>query len=148
MRLPAPHRVGGRLEANMTPMIDVIFLLLIFFVCTASFQMPEQVLPTNLSLAGAIASDVPLDPEELDFEEVVIKLLIRDGQVAWEVNQRAYADLGQVHQILLALATVSTDVPVILDSAGDVPLGHVIDLCDLCRLSGFEKVQFAARAAP
>jgi biopolymer transport protein ExbD len=132
----------------MTPMIDVIFLLLIFFVCTASFQIPEQVLPTNLSLPGAVAADVPLNKMELDFEEVIIKVFSRDGQVAWEVNQRACAGLGEVHQILLALATVSTDVPVILDSEGEVPLGHVIDLCDLCRITGFQKVQFAASVEP
>ncbi|MEA1952290.1 MAG: biopolymer transporter ExbD, partial [Planctomycetota bacterium] len=46
MRRPSYHREGReRLDVKMTPMIDVIFLLLIFFVCTASFQMLEEVLP-------------------------------------------------------------------------------------------------------
>ena len=45
----------------MTPMIDVIFLLLIFFVCTASFQAPEQILPTNLRLPGSLDNLPPPD---------------------------------------------------------------------------------------
>ena len=47
------------MEVKMTPMIDVIFLLLIFFVCTASFRAVEEVLPTNLSLPGAIGAESP-----------------------------------------------------------------------------------------
>ena len=34
-------------ELSMTPMIDVVFLLMVFFVCTASFKAAELVLPTR-----------------------------------------------------------------------------------------------------
>lgn len=34
---------------RMTPMIDIIFLLLTFFVLTAKFQEPEQVLQINVA---------------------------------------------------------------------------------------------------
>ena len=37
------------LEIKMTPMIDVVFLLLVFFVWTASFQAIEYLLPSSLS---------------------------------------------------------------------------------------------------
>ena len=36
------------IDAAMTPMIDVVFLLLVFFVWTASFQIIEQALPSQL----------------------------------------------------------------------------------------------------
>ncbi|MBN1126505.1 MAG: biopolymer transporter ExbD [Sedimentisphaerales bacterium] len=36
------------LALRMTPMIDVIFLLLVFFVLTAKFRTPEQFLPIQL----------------------------------------------------------------------------------------------------
>lgn len=38
---------------RMTPMIDVIFLLLTFFVLTAKFRLPEQFLPIKLPNANA-----------------------------------------------------------------------------------------------
>ena len=55
------HRISMGLR--MTPMIDVIFLLLIFFVLTAKFRETEQILPV---IAGktppqaSVIKDVPL----------------------------------------------------------------------------------------
>jgi len=42
-----------RLGLRMPPMIDVIFLLLTFFVLTAKFRTPEQFLPIQLPTAEA-----------------------------------------------------------------------------------------------
>lgn len=50
-RLRRQRRSGGGLR--MTPMIDVIFLLLTFFVLTAKFRLPEQFLPIKLPNANA-----------------------------------------------------------------------------------------------
>ncbi len=145
MRLPSYHqRQSGRLDVKMTPMIDVIFLLLIFFVCTASFQALEEVLPTNLSLPGAIAADMPIDPELEDLDEIVVKILWRDGRAGWQINRRDYVRLDQVHAVLAATVQIKADLPVILDPDPNVPLEDVIDVYDLCRQIGLEKVQFAA----
>jgi biopolymer transport protein ExbD len=45
MRRRAPRRIGIRID--MTPMVDVAFLLLIFFMCTTVFRKP-QALEINL----------------------------------------------------------------------------------------------------
>ncbi|MBC8874781.1 MAG: biopolymer transporter ExbD, partial [Planctomycetes bacterium] len=37
------------LDVKMTPMIDVVFLLLVFFVWTASFHIVEHILPSSVS---------------------------------------------------------------------------------------------------
>ena len=135
----------GRLEVKMTPMIDVIFLLLIFFVCTASFQPPEEILPTRLSLPGAVESDQqPVDPELLDLEEIVVEILRRHGRAEWRINQRQYNRLAEVRDVLTAVARVQIDLPVILDVEPAVPMEDVIDVYDLCRKIGLERVQFAA----
>ena len=152
MRRPPYHRDGrGRLDVKMTPMIDVIFLLLIFFVCTASFQAAEEVLPTNLSLPGTVASDVEPDQEWEDLDEIVVKILWRDGRPHWQIemrgqeaNQRVCRDLNELGGALAAIARVRIDLPVILDVEGDVPLENVIDVYDLCRQIGLERIQFAA----
>ncbi len=56
-----PHSLAGRREfsVSMTPMIDVVFLLLIFFVCKASFQIAEAVLPSPLATGGTTAVELP-----------------------------------------------------------------------------------------
>ena len=44
---------------RMTPMIDVIFLLLTFFVLTAKFTEPEQLLPVFVGNSDAQAVQLP-----------------------------------------------------------------------------------------
>jgi biopolymer transport protein ExbD len=130
-------------DSLMTPLIDVVFLLLIFFVCTASFQISEFSLPTNLALEGASPVEIEPPPEE-PLERIVIKLSGEPGAVVWTLNERPYSSIGEVRRVLTALAGVDASLPVVLDSAGEVSLGNVIDTYDACRLSGFATVQFAA----
>lgn len=42
-----------RLEISMAPMIDVVFLLLVFFLLTANFRSKEGFLPVNLPRQAA-----------------------------------------------------------------------------------------------
>jgi biopolymer transport protein ExbD len=128
----------------MTPMIDVVFQLLIFFVCTASFQAPEELLPAHLS-SGATAPAETADPEIEELEQVVVRVETGPGGgVSWRVNDRPCTALADVRDVLSAVAAVRLDLPVVLDIAGDVPLGNMVDVWDLCRLVGFQKIQFAA----
>ena len=50
---------------RMTPMIDVIFLLLTFFVLTAKFQEPEQLLPIVLGQGQEQVERSDLDPLQI-----------------------------------------------------------------------------------
>ncbi len=150
MRRPPYHRdAAGRLDVKMTPMIDVIFLLLIFFVCTASFHS-ETVLPTQLSLPGNVKTDVPIDPDIVDLEQIVVKILWRETpsgyRAQWQVNDRPYTTLAEVRRVLQAAAGLQSDLPVILDVEPNVPMEDVIDVYDASRMVGLENVQFAAKA--
>ncbi len=52
---------SGSLELNMTPMIDCVFLLLIFFMTTASFVKTERELSPGIvvqSTSGRVVSDL------------------------------------------------------------------------------------------
>lgn len=142
MRLPHLTRQSRRLDVKMTPMIDVVFLLLIFFVCTASFQPLEQLLPTELQGPGAVEIEPP--PERIELERVVIRLGWNEAGPEWIVNQRACADLAEVGQVLATVAAIDASVGVVLDVDGRVPLGDVIAVYDLCRHVGLAEVQFAA----
>ncbi len=125
----------------MTPMIDVIFLLLIFFVCTASFQVIEEVLPTNLSMPGSVNTEI--DPLQEDLDEITVTVFRRDDRTAWQVNQRDYDRLEDVGAVLSAAAEIKIDLPVILDVDAEVPIEDVIDVYDLCRRIGLRRIQFA-----
>ncbi len=143
MRIPHSHTDRHGADVKMTPMIDVVFLLLIFFVCTASFQIAESILPAGLVALGGSTADVEFDPEP-DLERVIVKITYREGRVGWLVNERPYDSLADVRSVLSAVAQIDAGLPVIIDVEPPVPLGHVIDAYDVCRLVGFDKIQFAA----
>jgi biopolymer transport protein ExbD len=143
MRLPT-HHDRRHSDIAMTPMIDVVFLLMIFFICTASFQLAEELLPTSLAVTSGSSAPAPVDLES-DLERLVVQAAWADGTTRWSVNQRPCASLAEVRQVLRAAAEIDRELPVILDVAGEVPLGAMIDVYDMCRLEGFEKIQFAAQ---
>ncbi len=137
------YRTDG-LDIKMTPMIDVVFLLLVFFVWTASFGIAERLLPSNLaSLSGAVGSS-ETDPEMLDFDVVVVKLELRGELPAWTINDRELESLQAVEETLRSVAAIKSDLPVVVDPRPTVPLGHVIDVYDISRRVGFGTVQFTA----
>lgn len=147
MRRPSPFiDRGNGINVQMTPMIDVVFLLLVFFLWTASFQIVEQVLPSRLMAASGgqpATADEPPPPEE-DFDRIVLRVTWTPSGPAWQLNDRRIDSLAQMRTQLELIAGIKRDSPVILHPDQDVPLGHVIDLYDVTRLVGFEKIQFAA----
>lgn len=142
-----PGNTGrNRLEVQMTSMIDVIFLLLIFFVCTASFNPPEQLLPTHLDAPGSIETNQP-PPEIEDLDRIIIHLGLRKGRPTWAINDQPNASLRAVGDWLRTMAqNVKPDIPVILDIDLDVPMEHAINLYDTSRAARLTNIQFAASA--
>jgi len=58
MRVPSASRARG-IGANMTPMIDVVFLLIIFFLVSSHLARQESRLPLDLPLAGTPMANDP-----------------------------------------------------------------------------------------
>ena len=147
MRPITHNRDSRQMTVQMTPMIDVVFQLLIFFICTANFQRPEEVLPTNMMAQGSLDTPVEVEPPPNQPEPIVINVLQIGGQVQWDIAGRRLQTLAEVHDTLNALGGVEAlrkSLPIILDVNPEVPLGDVVDLYDLCRQINFEKIQFAA----
>lgn len=129
----------------MTPMIDVIFQLLIFFVCASAGQTVESHLPTELA-AGSVDSAAPIEVER-PFGEVWLRLKHRaDGVTLVELNDREYSDEPSLRKTLLALAETTPEIPVILEIEGAVPLGDVVRVYDACQSAQFRQVSFATKA--
>ena len=139
----------GPLDVKMTPMIDVVFLLLIFFIWTSSFNVEEFALQSNVTDATASAGDEPPDrpPEEIDFHDVVVRIVWVDGQPGWRLNDESIPALGELRSRLTAIFQANEAAPVIIHPDPDTPLNHVIAVYDISRLIGFEKVNLAAEDA-
>lgn len=148
--MKVPRRsAGGGYDIPMTPMIDVVFLLLVYFVWTASFQMAELRLPGAVSISastGTAASAAPQEPPPpaADFDQVVIRVRWQDAAARWQINDQVVTNLAAVRETLVRIATIKADVPVVLHPDAVVPFGHVIDAYDVARQAGFSRVRFAA----
>ena len=144
MRIPHSSTLQRDFDVSMTPMIDVVFLLLIFFVCTASFQVVESILPSPLSLPGQAEIAVPPELTEPDLERVLINVSQAADEVTLKVNGQACESLQRLSEMLSALARIDRTLPVLLDIEDSTPLGTAIDVYDRCRLAQFDRIQFVA----
>ncbi|TWU24153.1 biopolymer transport protein ExbD [Novipirellula galeiformis] len=61
MRVPNPNNVSP-VGANMTPMIDVVFLLIIFFLVSSHLARQENYLPVDLPIASTF---LPASPDRV-----------------------------------------------------------------------------------
>ncbi len=132
----------------MTPMIDVVFLLLIFFICTASFQIVEQNLPGKVQLELPPGTEVVETTESTeDIDPVILNIRWENSNPLWSLNGQRYPKLDTLKKKLAALSTVDSTVPLVLDIAPEVPLGYAINTYDMGRKAGFNQIQFAADAS-
>ncbi len=147
MRVARSHR-SDSLDMNsaMTPMIDVVFLLLIFFVWTISFQAIERLLPSSVSQeVGKLPNEIEeLDPD-LDFNRIVIRLTGEGTRPAYQVNDKPLAGENEVRQFLQQVVELNADAPVIIHPDDSIEIGFVVGLLDISRQCGFSKVSFAAK---
>ena len=148
MRCNSPLVSGSAnadLNTAMTPMIDVVFLLLVFFVWTASFQTIEYVLDSQVTAAqGTDSTDPPESTPPTDFnEDIVVRIESEDGSLVWTVNQRSAQSLEDVRNRLNRLAEVDASAKVILHPDPAVALEFVIGAYDAAQLAGFKQVAFA-----
>jgi biopolymer transport protein ExbD len=133
-------------DRTVTPMVDVVFQLLVFFVLASGGRIAERTLSTTLS-AGTVASTAPQPaPETHPASEVWVHLRRpeADRPTTVRVNNSAAGDLGSLPQTLSGLPGADPTSNVILDVPGNVPWGDVIEAYDACRAAKFRAINFAA----
>ncbi len=96
MKLTTPHHIAVRdqLAIPMTSMIDVVFLLLIFFLVTTTFVRPERQLVSGISIQDTNAGLQPTD-----LEPAVIDIYRMGDQVLYQLGALKTTDLQQLNPI-------------------------------------------------
>ena len=140
-------RRHGDMDVTMTPMIDVVFLLLVFFVCASVGQVPDALLPTRLS-AGVTKTDVELPQPELEedeHQEVRVRLTQGNtpGSVAIQLNERPLPSVAELRKRLIRLATADPLSRIILVIDDEVSVQQFVSIYDLCQALDFQSISFA-----
>ena len=129
-RLSAGVAEGKGVEINMSPLIDCVFLLLIFFVVTTVFVEETGVDVQKPRAASA---------RDLARQSIQIALT-REGRIVYGGKD---VDLASVRGIV-ARQLREAEVSVILIADRDSRNGDLVDLIDECRLAGATQVSVAA----
>jgi len=85
---------GQKIELSMTSMIDVVFLLLIFFMTTASFVKTERQLDTNIKNQDSSSSSAS------DMEPAIVEIVKSGGQFVYRIGAREVRDAAELTSVL------------------------------------------------
>jgi biopolymer transport protein ExbD len=142
-------------QLQMTPMIDVTFLLLVFFLCTTQFRMHQRKLPQPLdrecSCSTSVAPDLRLPIEVwVDAQPDGSSPRIRLGRLPivdqQELLQRVSALIAQRRPSPSATGDDHTVTPrVTLYSTDVVGWGDVVATLDTCLTAGAAGVDFGVQ---
>ena len=139
-------RPKPKLQPPLTPMIDVTFQLLLFFLLTTTFRQEEGQIPGTLPQKGGITAGqiVELKP---------IRILLRPtgANRAGCIYEMSGQDVGmdtpaQLYEALVGRQKVygSDEVPVVIQSRYDVRWQHVVEAFNQAVRAKFKNIGFAS----
>jgi biopolymer transport protein ExbD len=124
-------------EVNLTSMIDVLFLLILFFMVSTTFDKFGRV-RVELPEAQAQAEE----RKEAERIEVVVD---PQGQVFIADRELVNTDIETVKRGLLEAAGDRRDLPVVIAADTQAPHGAVIKVMDAASQVGLVQIAFAIR---
>jgi len=120
-------------ELELAPMIDVVFLLLIFFIVTWQFARFER----DMDISVPAAEEY--DERQRQQGEIIVNVRA-DGTVV--LNAREVDD-DELLAILLNISETFPDQAVILRGASEAEFQSIINVLDLIKQAGIWNVAFA-----
>lgn len=146
------RRRGHRgLSLNLTPMIDVTFLLLVFFVCTTRALEKQALLRADVSEHGG--TGVASDALALDETPLRIEVLREGGATAYRVMAPT-PQPSDPEQLTVILASrrygpdnpgglFASDQPIELAPAKDTPWDDTVAAFNAVTRAGYTRISFA-----
>ena len=129
------NRVKEEPNVDLTSLIDVVFLLLLFFMVSTTFD--QQAL-LKVDLPDASAVDTPLDlPERLE--------LVIDANGLMFLNDRQLVDSEErtIKAAFKEAAGDNMDLPLIMRADRETPHHFVVTVMDVAAQLGFSNLSIA-----
>ena len=113
---------------DLTPMVNVFFLLLVFFIFSSSFIFQPGI---RVSLPKAVTSEVIQ-------EENVVIIITRDDKIF--LNDR---EISQDELVSNLRIIAKESKPLLIKADSKASLGRVVEIWDLCRAENVSQVNIA-----
>ena len=144
-------RKSGRspMQLNLTSMIDVVFLLLVYFVLTAAFTEAEGVITANMP------GDVPTPNEPPPPVQPIRVHVSAQGQTGYRLtidkSPVAPISMGDLTRILQGLhedhgGYFAKDNPVLIQTDGRVRWQHAVNAFNATLRAGYTSISFQPQA--
>ena len=117
-------------ELNLTPMIDCVFLLLIFFMVTTVFKQPYSL---QVELPEA-------EQAQLVEEKKLVASISADGRM--EIN-RVPVDLNTIDQVLRREQQSTRSLTLVVRTDKETKHKHLLDLFEAAKRAGIEQIPLA-----
>jgi biopolymer transport protein ExbD len=133
MRFMSPNEDYGNetVDINLSPLIDMVFLLLIFFMVTTVFvkRSALDITPPDAATAGAAP------------ESAIVFNITGDGIIRFGDSEISLASVPGVYK--RQMGNIGRPVVVVADR--QTPTGAAVAVVDTCRAAGAQQVSLATR---
>jgi len=126
-------------DINLTSLIDVVFLLLIFFMITTTFQH-------STALKVALPQADNADQEQT--AETVMLTISADGQFAIDDSVLGGNDLDTVRAALASRWEQQDNATLVINADGDSAHRHIVTAMDAATAVGISSLSIAAERSP
>jgi biopolymer transport protein ExbD len=131
-----PHRKESP-ELNLTPLIDVVFLLLIFFMVSTTFDKESRI---KVELPTAATQD-----EQVEDEKVLQITVDANGRFYVDEREVVNTDADTLKRAIEKAAGVRRDLPVIIKADARASFQSVFKVMDVTSQLGFVNMTFPGK---
>ncbi|HAL84732.1 MAG TPA: biopolymer transporter ExbD [Rhodobiaceae bacterium] len=118
-------------DIDITPMLDIVFIMLIFFIVTATFVKESGIDVTRPDAETAVKQN-----------RVAILIAIRDNNEVW-INRRQ-VDLASVRANVEKLHAENPQGGAVIQADREAETGVLVEIMDQVRLAGVGAISIAA----
>ena len=123
-------------EVNLTPLIDVVFLLIIFFMVSTTFDRDSQLM-IDLPEASVEPVEVTEEPIEITIDA--------QGRFYVDGKQLVNTQLKSIKRALLEAAGERAEPTLVISADAQTPHQAVVSILDAARQLGFFHLTFATQ---
>ena len=128
-------REPEKADFPLAPMVDVVFLLLIFFIATRQYSDRER----ELNVA------VPIAEEGADARQTVGEIIVNVRENGEVVVDKSVMDKAQLFAKLKRISAVHKNQAIRIRGDGKVEYQKIVEVIDVCQKAGIPNISFATQ---